>query len=133
MRSATRTVPYFSQWESRELTNEVLANGAAAALVKDPKWASSGAHTIEEYARWANSLCGMACLKMVIAARTGERVSTMGLARTCSAYGGYVVNDQGDIKGLIYRPFVDFVAREFQISAKVVTGVTAEDWRIHTG
>lgn len=61
-------VPYFSQWETPEMTLPVLAEGAAA-LHRDVRWKNSGAVTIEEYARWAVNVCGMACLKMILAAR----------------------------------------------------------------
>jgi hypothetical protein len=124
---ARRRVPYFSQWESRELTEDVIARGAAVALVEDPKWASSGASTAEEYARWADNLCGMACLKMVLAARTGGHVQMMELARRCTDHGGYTVSPTGEIKGLIYAPFVQFVRQQFGIDAQVVTGIRATD------
>lgn len=122
-----KTVPYFAQWESRDLTLAVLAEGAAA-LARDPRWASSGAHSVGEYAAWANSLCGMACLKMVLAARTGRIVPTLELARACTTYGGYTVDPAtGAKKGLIYAPFVRFVGKEFGIRAEVVTRASARD------
>jgi hypothetical protein len=99
-----RHVPYFSQWESREITSDVLTRGAAIALAEDPKWASSGAKTIDEYVQWASNLCGMACLKMILGARTGREIPMLDLARKCTEYGGYSVNAAGQIKGLIYAP-----------------------------
>jgi hypothetical protein len=123
---AARRVPYFSQWESRELTDDVLARGAEVALAEDPKWAASGARTSEEYARWAGNLCGMACLKMILAARTGRAVPMMELARRCTDHGGYTVSGTGEIKGLIYAPFVQFVRQQFGIDAQVVTGIAAK-------
>src|SRR4029453_9373669 len=74
MSTRTKRVPYFSQWESREITSDVLARGSAVAHAEDPKWASSGASKIEEYIQWASNLSGMACLKMILAARTGRAV-----------------------------------------------------------
>lgn len=125
-----RSVPYFSQWESRDLTSTVLAHadGPAAALVHDPHWARSGAHTVEEYAAWAWNVCGMACLKMILAARTGRIVPTLELARACTKYGGYTVDAAtGVIKGLIYAPFVQFVRTELGLEAEVVTSITARE------
>lgn len=119
-------VPYFSQWESRELTTDVLARGPMA-LTEDPRWASSGAQSPAEYAEWANSLCGMACLKMILAARTGRAIPTLELARQCAEYGGYVRTDTGDIKGLIYAPFVRFIKDAFGLDARVITGIGAAD------
>jgi hypothetical protein len=120
-------VPYFSQWETPDMTLAVVAEGAQAALLKDPLWASSGARNVEDYARWAGNLCGMACLKMVLAARTGRTVPIMDLAMGCKDYGGYVEEADGKIKGLIYAPFVPFVKDRFGLNAKVVTGISVAD------
>ncbi|SCB56341.1 Peptidase_C39 like family protein [Rhizobium aethiopicum] len=115
-------VPYFSQWETPGMTLPVLAEGSKA-LLNDPRWRHSGAATIEEYARWAVNVCGMACLKMILAAR-GEIHPTLELARACTAYGGYVVNEiDASIKGLIYAPFVRFVGDRFGLEAETITTV----------
>lgn len=121
------TVPFFSQWETPDMTIAVLADGAESALRRDPLWRNSGADSVDEYAVWAANICGMACLKMILAAR-GEIVPTIELARRCTAYGGYVVNaaDQS-IKGLIYAPFVSFVKEAFGLQAEVMTGVATSD------
>ncbi len=122
---STGVVPYFSQWETPEMTLPVLAEGSAA-LLRDPLWRQSGAETIEEYARWAVNVCGMACLKMILAAR-GDLLPTLALARACTAYGGYVVNElDASIKGLIYAPFVTYVGERFGLSAETMTGVATE-------
>ncbi|MBX5239461.1 C39 family peptidase [Rhizobium sp. NLR22b] len=116
------SVPYFSQWETPGMTLPVLAEGSQA-LLRDPLWRQSGAATIEEYARWAVNVCGMACLKMILAAR-GEIHPTLELARACTRYGGYVVNEiDASIKGLIYAPFVRFAAERFGLSAEAMTNV----------
>lgn len=113
-------VPYFSQWETPEMTLPVLAEGSSA-LLRDPLWRQSGAETVEEYARWAVNVCGMACLKMILAAR-GEIHPTLTLAKACTRYGGYVVNEiDGSIKGLIYAPFVTFVGERFRLGAETIT------------
>lgn len=118
----SKSVPYFSQWETPEMTLPVVAKGAVA-LLDDPLWHRSGAQSVEEYAHWAVNLCGMACLKMILATR-GEDHSMLELARACTRHGGYVVADDGtSIKGLIYAPFVELVSREFCLKAEVMTGV----------
>jgi hypothetical protein len=117
-------VPYFSQWETPAMTLPIVAKGASA-LLDDPLWPQSGADTVEEYAHWAINLCGMACLKMILAAR-GELYPTLELARACTEYGGYVVSEDGiSIKGLIYAPFIRMVSDRFGLKAEVVTGVEA--------
>jgi hypothetical protein len=67
----------------------------------DPRWAESGAADVAEYARWADHLCGMACLRMVMAAR-GEALRIHDLRRAVQALGGYVEEADGTIRGLIY-------------------------------
>lgn len=124
--SATTAVPYFSQWETPDMTLDVVAEGSAA-LLRDPLWQASGAETVDDYARWAVNLCGMACLKMLLAARTGTVFPIVPLALACEAYGGYVTGPDGSIKGLIYAPFVPFVREHFALDARVVTGIAASD------
>lgn len=116
-------VPYFSQWESPGMTPAVLAEGAEAALLRDPAWRGSGAATVEEYARWAGHLCGMACLKMVLAARTGRAHPILELARGCAAEGGYVEEADGTIRGLIYAPFIRYAAARFGLRAATHLGL----------
>jgi hypothetical protein len=47
------------------------------------------------------------------------------LARKCTEYGAYTVSDTGQIKGLIYAPFVRFIKEAFHVDAEVVPGMTA--------
>ncbi|MFD2052859.1 C39 family peptidase [Mesorhizobium calcicola] len=107
------------------MTLDVLAEGAEVALRRDPLWRGSGAETPDEYVVWAANICGMACLKMILATR-GEIVPTIELARRCTRYGGYVVGE-GSIKGLIYAPFVSFVREAFSLQAEVMTNVATAD------
>lgn len=126
MKLHSRDIPYYSQWETADMTLAVYEEGASA-LLRDPLWAQSGAANVEEYSRWAVNICGMACLKMALASR-GELHSTMSLARACRAYGGYVVSDMdASIKGLIYRPFVSFVEERFGGRAEVKIDVDADN------
>lgn len=122
MEMQTTKVPYFSQWETPEMTLPVINEGSSA-LLRDLLWQQSGAETVEEYGRWAVNLCGMACLKMILAAR-GQIHPTLELARGCTSYGGYVVREEdASIKGLIYAPFVKFVTERFGLKAETMTGV----------
>ncbi|MDB5369426.1 MAG: hypothetical protein JWP20_984 [Roseomonas sp.] len=105
----------------------MVAEGAAAALLRDPLWAGSGARDLADYARWAEHVCGMACLKMILAARTGQAVPTLELARGCTAFGGYAEQPGGGIRGLIYAPFTRFVAARFGMAAEVVVDIGATD------
>lgn len=118
------SVPYFSQWESAALVADFVSGRLSSS--DDPDWAASGAQDVHEYAKWASHLCGMACLKMIIAARTGRNVPILELARSAVRYGAYVLEGE-DIRGLIYAPFVTFVRERFAIESQVITGVTAAD------
>lgn len=91
-------VPYFAQWESPELIAEFLGGRDAAT---DPAWPGSGATDAAEYARWADHLCGMACLRMALAAR-GEAHCIHELRRAVQPLGGYIEEPDGNIRGLIY-------------------------------
>jgi len=117
-----RAVPCFSQWESPDRAEDILSG--ALALADDPNWARSGAADAAEYARWANHVCGMACLRMVLAARTGDAPPVLELARGATEHGAYVVEGEA-IRGLIYAPFVGFVRARFGLSAQIVTGIGA--------
>lgn len=117
-------VPFFSQFETPALTARIAAG--TFDLREDPAWAASGAADPEEYARWSMHACGMACLRMILAATRGEAPPTLVLLRASLPYGCYV-EDGAAIKGLIYAPFVRYVAAEFGLAAEVVTGVEAGD------
>ena len=91
-------IPYFSQWESPGLAAQFIAH--ERPLSDDPLWRNSGATSVEEYALWANHVCGMACLKMLLAARTGVTHPTLELTRMAVEFGAYVIED-GTIRGMI--------------------------------
>ncbi len=117
-------VPYFCQWESAHLAGQIIRK--ELRLEDDPAWRDSGARDVDEYARWASHVCGMACLKMVLAARSGQVHPTLALARRSMPHGAYTEQD-GQIKGLIYAPFVRFVAQEFGLAAEVRVGLRANE------
>ncbi|WP_211855136.1 cysteine peptidase family C39 domain-containing protein [Plastoroseomonas hellenica] len=116
--------PYFAQWESPELVGAFITGAADPA--RDPRWAEAGAATPAEYARWAEHLCGMACLRMALAAR-GVTVTPFALMRRALARGGYVETGDGGIRGLIYAPAVAMLVEEFRVPAQVVTEIEAAD------
>lgn len=117
-------VPYFCQWESADLAGAIIRK--ELRLEDDPAWRASGARDVDEYARWASHVCGMACLKMVLAAESGEVHPTLALMRRSLQYGAYTLAEDGVIKGLIYAPFVRFVAQEFDMRAEVRVGLRAD-------
>lgn len=117
-------IPYYAQWESSERAADFISG--RLPLIEDPKWRESGAASPGEYATWANHICGMACLKMILAARTGETHPTMALTRRAIAHGAYVVTSDA-IKGMIYAPFVQMIKAEFDIDAEVLTNLSTAE------
>ncbi|HHQ6625890.1 hypothetical protein KGP17_11520 [Serratia sp. JSRIV001] len=109
-------VPYVCQWATPELAADLIAG--RATLADDANWVLSGAASQAEYVEWANHVCGMACLKMVLTHRDGTAPPLLELARRSMPYGAYV-RDGERIKGLIYAPFVVFVREQFALTAEV--------------
>jgi hypothetical protein len=120
----TRIVPYYSQWESRHLVTEFISNTRSA--LDDPLWASSGAACVADYALWARHICGMACLKMLLEARTGVVHPTFELLRRAIHYGAYVVEGD-DIRGMIYAPATEMLRRDCDVESEVITHIQAQD------
>jgi hypothetical protein len=119
-----RRIPYFAQWESRELVHDIILHRRRAE--DDPLWPRSGASSAAEYALWSWNGCGMACLKMLLAAR-GRTVPLVELARGCERYGGYVRREAGEVDGLIYAPCIEFVRAELGLAGRVLAPMHVTD------
>ena len=109
--------PYFPQWESPEMVAGIVQGKLCAQ--DDPNWRESGAVTQDEYAFWSFACCGMACLKMALARRTGQVHQTVALAHQAEGYGGYV-SDGTAIDGLYYKPFCQYLKERFGLVARSV-------------
>jgi hypothetical protein len=121
------TVPYFAQWESRELVPDFLSGKMNPR--DDPLWHLSGASNRDEYAQWSFHICGMACLKMLLAHLQKRIIPTIDLMKQCQAYGGYIVSEDGTIKGLFYHPFTSFIEDKFSLQAEVKEHTSVEEIR----
>ncbi|HXH26268.1 MAG TPA: C39 family peptidase [Candidatus Acidoferrum sp.] len=119
-----KNVPYFCQWESPELAKQILEKQISTD--DDPKWKNSGAKTKEEYHDWSWSGCGMACTKMILAHRTGKTTTLVELGKKCVEYGGYTIPLETS-PGLFYKPYVEFVAKEFGWKARIAQGSTLQE------
>jgi len=115
-------VPYYSQWESAGLVAEFVAGTRPAA--QDPCWADSGARSPQEYEFWARRVCGLACLKMILAARSVPVPPMMRLVEDAVRWGAYV-RDGDTVAGMIYQPFADWVGAQYGVVAKVLPGLPA--------
>jgi hypothetical protein len=115
--------PYFSQWESPELVPSFLDSSRTAE--QDPEWHRSGAASPAEYAYWAVKTCGLACLKMILAARGEPVPPTMRLVDRALDRRAFVpIPGTSRVHGLIYRPFADWVAADYGIAAEVAGELT---------
>ncbi|MFI7126990.1 C39 family peptidase [Nonomuraea sp. NPDC050153] len=102
---------------SAERIGAIVYDGADPA--DDPRWNLSGARTRVEYGRWCRHACGMACLQMILDHRDGHAPPLLELLHGCRAYGGYVEQESGEIRGLYYAPFTDYVRAEHGLHADV--------------
>jgi hypothetical protein len=90
------------------------------AAEEDPRWRQSGAASPAEYAYWAVKTCGLACLKMILAARGQPVPPTMALVRRALGWQAFVpIPGTSRVHGLIYRPFAGWVSAEYGIAAEV--------------
>lgn len=119
-----KNVPYFSQWESRELVEKIITKQIKAS--DDPRWRDSGAKNVQEYTSWSWSCCGMACLKMVLAHKNNRVIPLVTLGKQSLKYGGYKLPLQ-DHPGLYYKPFVNFIKSEYGLEGKAVSALTLNE------
>jgi hypothetical protein len=117
------TPPYRAQWESPELVPDFLAGRDRAT---DPLWRNSGAADAAEYARWADHLCGCACLQMVLGALGRPVPPIHEVRRAVQRHGGYAETPEGDIRGLIYVGAVAFLS-ELGIRSEIRLDLTGGD------
>jgi hypothetical protein len=117
--------PFYGQWESAARIGDILSGALRAE--DDPLWPRSGAAGAADYARWADHLCGVACLRMALAARGITPPRAFDLARELTTRGGYVVQPDGGIRGLVYAPAATWLRDAHGIAAEVRVDVAAED------
>ncbi|MEY4845712.1 MAG: hypothetical protein RL312_1993, partial [Pseudomonadota bacterium] len=78
-------------------------------------------------ALWADHLCGVACLRMALAARGITPPRARELARILTRYGAYVEQPDGFIRGLIYAPAITWLAEAHAIPAEIILEREAQD------
>lgn len=120
-KAVKKNIPYFSQRESPQLVDDILKKRILAR--EDPQWARSGAASPEEYEYWCCHICGMACLKMVLADFLSKEYKTIELAKKAAFYKAYIPK-RNTIDGLFYAPFCLFLAKEFDIDSDYYTFMT---------
>jgi hypothetical protein len=116
-----KNMPYFSQWESRELVEKIVTGQIEAK--DDPRWRESGAQDTKEYTSWSWSCCGMACLKMILAHKQDKVIPLVVLGKRCLEYGGYKMPVEKS-PGLFYKPFVNFIGKEYGLHGRAMSALT---------
>ncbi|RJQ27708.1 hypothetical protein C4577_00740 [Candidatus Parcubacteria bacterium] len=120
-----KNVPYFSQWESRELVRDIIDGKISAQ--NDPLWSNSGAKNKSEYELWSWNACGMACLKMVLMYKFKKNYLIVELGKGCEKFGGYVKRGKDVLDGLYYKPFIRFAKEKFNLDVKVASPMVMAD------
>ncbi|MDQ2845923.1 MAG: hypothetical protein M3Y77_06160 [Actinomycetota bacterium] len=111
----TPSIPYVCQWASPDLVRNFL--NRTVPVRADPRWAASGAESLEQYEFWSRRACGLACLAMLLGPDTCPGV--VALAVQAEAQGAFVV-DGDTVQGLLYRPFARWVERDFGLELDII-------------
>jgi hypothetical protein len=111
------------QYESVDRVLDLVSG--ALPVADDPLWRCSGAPTAAEYAAWAPRICGLACLRMVLAHWSDAAPRSWELLSACQPYGVYDAGGPAS-PGLRYRPFLRFVAEQHGIGGSVVEAPVGE-------
>jgi len=102
------TVPFVCQFS--------IPSHAELSLLKhiepknDPYWKETGATSSQRYARWAFTMCGMACTCMALAHYKKGFYLPAELAEDALKHGVYV-EDENDISSMRYAPFALWVGK----------------------
>ncbi len=94
---------------------------------EDPAWASSGAESPDEYEYWGRRMCGVACLRSILSVRGLTPPPAVVAAKALLAAGCYRRRGDGGLDGLIYTPFVRYLASEWSIDAEVAAPLSVAD------
>ncbi len=121
-RIVDNTVPYVCQFASPESAEKSLRK--ELSTLDDPEWKNSGASTQEEYAKWAFTMCGMACTSMALEFFTSEKIQPVTLAE--DALKTRVYRQEGnDISDMRYREYAEWV-NKYNLGAHVCTSLTVK-------
>ncbi|MEU7389846.1 C39 family peptidase [Streptomyces tanashiensis] len=111
-------LPTVTQFASPDLIHAIVYGGRDQG--DDPRWPESGAPDADTYRRWCGHMCGIACLRMALLARTGTAPTLFELLDGARRYGAYTEDeDTGTIRGMIYAPAAVYAATELGLQADV--------------
>ncbi|MFE0174960.1 peptidase [Streptomyces sp. NPDC059002] len=114
-------MPVHTQFASPELVGPIVYEDFDRAA--DPAWRTSGAVTLDDYARWCGHLCGLTCFRMALGPSSP---SLFQLRDGALKYGAYT-EESGVIRGMIYAPFAAYAREEFGVDAAVHRHLSVEE------
>jgi hypothetical protein len=124
------SAPIYTQYASPDLIAAIAYEGRDPG--DDPNWPSSGAADQAEYATWCRHMCGVACLATALHHFTGTTPPTLfDLLAGCRKHGAYTVDDEGQIHGLIYTPFAEYVRTEHGLDTVVHRELPVDELLAH--
>lgn len=121
--TAQQAPPFVSQWGDLACNWRFLVAGGDPAAIHD--WRADGYDSVGSYRRWSRNTCGLACLEEILLARDGkppfptkraliDRAMERGVIRVVS---GDPSGEDFDTTGIVYAPFVEWVAQDFGLHA----------------
>ena len=110
-------VPYHSQWRSPELVADIVNQRIDAC--DDPRWVENGFVDPQQYRFWSGKLCGLACLESALDYWRIPHPPRHALLLQALSYGVYRMRDDGGVDGLIYQPFANWLADQFDLQVDV--------------
>ncbi|MHB8660751.1 MAG: C39 family peptidase [Minisyncoccota bacterium] len=110
-------VPYVSQFATDTYAEKVLRD--KTDIRTDPNWRETGAETLDEYALWAMTQCGMACTVMALHFFKCEVPPIVTLAKDAFAHCVYRKIGDG-LSGMHYFEYCEWVPR-YGIRARFYT------------
>jgi hypothetical protein len=115
-------IPYFSQFESPDLVEDIITEKSSAQ--NDPRWNQSGAETSAEYESYSWQICGMACLKMILAGLFKmEDHPLVALAKEAQRFGVYKPNSKPNMRenldGMFHKPFIKYL-KKFNLNGNLL-------------
>jgi hypothetical protein len=114
---------YFSQWGSLAANRCRIRDGGDPARCVD--WAAQGFRSAEEYRRWSDNSCGVACIQSLLHAAGREVPKMARLIDELVGAGAYRVRDDA-IAGLIYEPCVRWARERWQLAGVTFPSLTTE-------
>lgn len=110
-----RHVPYSSQWASPQWNQVILAG---VDPCDDPTWFTHGFPDRKTYRFWSQRMCGIACLESMLLYWKIDKPCRYRLLKDALSAGVYVLQN-GQVHGLVYRPFAVWVSKRFGLNVQV--------------